>query len=535
MVGKMKKTTKLKNLIKSKKLEFMMEAHNGLSARIIEDAGFKGIWASSLAISAALGVRDNNEASWTQILEVAEFMSDSTISPILLDADTGYGNFNNVRRLVKKLEQRGIAGFCIEDKLFPKTNSFISGETQPLADIDEFCGKIKAAKDAQCDDDFMVVARIESFIAGWGLDEALRRADAYCQAGADAILVHSKRSDSADIDFFMKSWGGRLPVIIVPTKYFSVPTEHFEDLGVSTIIWANHSIRASIKAMQSTAAQIFQDQHLRNIEDEIVPVGEIFRLQNAVELEEAEKKYLPAAGKHARAIILAASRGDEFGELTENIPKTLLNVNGKTILENQIKEFNHVGIKKVFVVRGFKKEKINLINLMTIDNDDYASTSDLYSLYLSRGHIAGDAVISYGDIIFKSYILNDLLNDPNDITIIVDADCELDGGNRDFVEASRRYSKNYFSKNIQLKKVFNRARDQKIDGEFIGLWKVNVKGAEIVKNFLEGMSHDAGFQTMTIGDMFNRIIEKHPITVKYIKGGWLDMDTIIDLQKLNRM
>ena len=97
----MKKTTQLKNLINSKKLEFIMEAHNGMSAKIVEEAGFKGIWASGLTISAALGVRDNNEASWTQVLEVLEFMSDNTSIPILLDGDTGYGNFNNMRRLVR--------------------------------------------------------------------------------------------------------------------------------------------------------------------------------------------------------------------------------------------------------------------------------------------------------------------------------------------------------------------------------------------------------------------------------------------------
>src|SRR5690606_16235553 len=104
-------------MLASPELEFLMEAHNGLSARIVEETGFKGIWASGLSISASLGVRDNNEASWTQVLEVVEFMSDATSVPILLDGDTGFGNFNNLRRLVKKLEQRGVAAVCIEDKL----------------------------------------------------------------------------------------------------------------------------------------------------------------------------------------------------------------------------------------------------------------------------------------------------------------------------------------------------------------------------------------------------------------------------------
>jgi phosphoenolpyruvate phosphomutase len=166
---------------------------NGLSSKIVAEAGFKGIWASGLSISAALGVRDNNEASWTQIVEAVEYMQDAVDIPILLDGDTGFGNYNNARRLIKKLESRGIAGVCLEDKLYPKANSFIDGEMQPLADIHEFCGKIMACKDTQKDEDFNVVARLESFITGHGLDEAFTRAEAYHKAGADAILCHSKR------------------------------------------------------------------------------------------------------------------------------------------------------------------------------------------------------------------------------------------------------------------------------------------------------------------------------------------------------
>lgn len=272
-----------------------MEAHNGLSAKIVEETGFKGIWASGLSISAAMGVRDSNEASWTQVLDVLEFMSDATSIPILLDGDTGYGNFNNARRLVKKLEQRHIAGVCIEDKLFPKTNSFINGHTQPLADIDEFCGKIKAMKDAQTDEDFLVIARVEAFITGWGLKEALRRAEAYAQAGANAILIHSKKSDLTEIELFMKEWNRRVPIVIVPTKYYTVPTKRFDDLGVSVVIWANHNLRASLDAMQNISRQIFQDQSLIHAESRVATVEEIFRLQDADELQAAERQYLPSA------------------------------------------------------------------------------------------------------------------------------------------------------------------------------------------------------------------------------------------------
>lgn len=289
----MRKTTQLKNMLRSPQLEFILEAHNGMSAKIVQEAGFKGIWGSGLTISAALGVRDSNEASWTQVLDVLEFMNDAVDIPILLDGDTGYGNFNNFRRLIKKLEQRGIAGVCIEDKIFPKTNSFINSTGQPLADIAEFVGKIKAGKDTQSDPDFSIVARIESFIAGWGLEETLKRADAYYEAGADALLIHSRLSVPDEILSFMKEWKDRCPVVIVPTMYYSTPTEVYEAAGISLVIWANHMMRTSVASMKKTAEIIYSNRSIGPIEKEVVSVKELFRLQNAKELEEAENKYLP--------------------------------------------------------------------------------------------------------------------------------------------------------------------------------------------------------------------------------------------------
>lgn len=530
----MKKTSQLKSLITSPGLAYLMEAHNGLSAKIVEEAGFAGIWGSGLSISASLGVRDNNEASWTQVLDVLEFMGDAVTIPILLDGDTGYGNFNNMRRLVRKLEQRDIAGVCIEDKLFPKTNSFIGGENQPLADMDEFCGKIKAAKDTQSDDDFMVVARLEAFIAGWGLDEALRRAEAYHNAGADAILCHSKKTDSTDIDAFMKEWANRGPVIIVPTKYYSVPTAHFQNLGVSTIIWANHNIRSAVKAMQDTTRRIFEDKSLINVESKISSVGELFRLQGADELKEAEKKYLPTSGKKVNNIILAASQGS-LGELTRDVPKTLLEVNGKSLLATQIDEFNRVGIKDITVVRGFAKGKINLNNIRTIDNDHYAETKELYSLYLAKDEIRDNTVVSYGDIIFKRYVLNELLNDNNNITIVVDADCDKEGKDKDFVFATEKYNRENYLGLAGFREMASEMAPENIFGEFIGLWKVNKKGAETVKATLEKLAGRPNFKKMTCTDLFNEVAKEETIAVRYISGAWLDVDTLVDFQKAGKL
>src|SRR6202795_1571549 len=247
------RTSKLRAMLHSPELEFLMEAHNGFSARIVKKAGSKGIWASGLSISAQFGGRDNNGASRTQVVDMLEVMVDGSDLPILLDGDTGYGNFNNMRRLVRKLEQRGIAGVCIEDKQFPKTNSFLNGERQPLANIDEFVGKIAAGKDTQTDPNFCVVARVEALIAGWGMDEALRRAEAYRLAGADAILIHSKLSNPDEILTCTREWARRAPLVIVPTRYYSTPTDVFRQAGISTVIWANHLVRAAASAMQSVA------------------------------------------------------------------------------------------------------------------------------------------------------------------------------------------------------------------------------------------------------------------------------------------
>ncbi|WP_274309195.1 phosphoenolpyruvate mutase [Solibacillus daqui] len=528
----MKKTTKLKQMLHSNELGFLMEAHNGLSAKIVENTGFKGIWASGLSISAALGVRDNNEASWTQVLEVIEFMSDATNIPILLDGDTGYGNFNNMRRLVRKLEQRGIAGVCIEDKLFPKTNSFINGEAQPLADIDEFCGKIKAAKDAATDPDFIVVARVEAFIAGWGLEEAVKRAEAYRQAGADAILMHSKRADATEIKAFMEVWDNRHPVIIVPTKYYSTPTEQFSEWGVSTVIWANHNVRAAIKAMEQVTQKIFTDQSLINVEGNIASVSHIFELQGAEELKEAEKKYLPAYGQQISAVILAASQGEDFDTLTTQLPKTLLSVNNKSIFDSQVELFNEAGVKDIIAVRGFGKEHFKQSNITFIDNDCFNESKELYSLNLALNNVKDSMIVSYGDILFKPFILNELLTSESAITIIVDSDVDYTKtGYKDYILATEKYDRRKFNQKAFLKNMSNGINSENVDGEFIGLCKFTATGLTYLKNAIRILSEIKPLEEIRFSEVLTYLAKEHAVSIKYIRGSWIDVDNVIELQK----
>lgn len=510
-----------------------MEAHNGLSAKVAEEAGFKGIWASGLSISAALGVRDNNEASWTQVLEVIEFMSDATKIPILLDGDTGYGNFNSMRRLVKKLEQRDIAGVCIEDKLFPKTNSFIKGNEQPLADIAEFCGKISAGKDAQTDPDFVIVARVEAFIAGWGLDEALKRAEAYHRAGADAILIHSALRKPDEILAFKKEWGDRAPVVIVPTKYYATPTSVFRDYQFSIVIWANHLMRAALSAMQQTAATIYRDQNLLNVEERVASVSEVFRIQGADELEEAEKRYLPATAAPS-AIILAASRGEELGELTKDMPKAMVTIGDKPLVQHIVDSYRAIGVKDITIVRGYKKEAFNLLNVDYADNDNYLTTQELSSLAAAIAKLNGEVFISYGDVLFKKYVAQELLDSKADIVVVVDYDWQTSRNSAryaDYVSCSEPQSTKSFYHEVTLTGIDGQMPEAQRHGEWAGIIKLSEKGTQVVRDLIGKLQKDPQFAKLRMSDLLRILVEqKIPVRVVYTsRAGWLDIDSLEDV------
>lgn len=535
----MKKTTQLRKLIEKEDLGFLLEAHDGISSKIVEETGFDGIWASGLSISAAYGVRDNNEISWTQVIEKIEHMSDIVNIPILLDGDTGYGNFNNMRRLVKKLEQRDIAGVCIEDKLFPKTNSFLRSNRQPLASIDEFCGKIKAGKDIQLDDDFVIVARVEAFIAGWGLKEALKRAEAYRNAGANAVLMHSKLNNSSEINQFMHEWDDRLPVIIVPTTYYSTPTESFRKHKISVVIWANHMIRSAITNMQETAKQIYNDQCLHSVEDTIIPVKEIFRLQNDQELVDAEKRYL--SNNHAEtkvnAVILAATRGEQLGELTKDIPKTMLKAGKKTILSRIIEQLREHKITDITVVAGYKKDSVKQEDVKIVDNEDYETSGQLSSLLKTIDSLKDTTLLIFGDIIFRKYVLGLVLDDEEDVVIIVDSKINTQSNHKsDFVYSTVKDNQSIFSDNSYVKSVTFGEPDEKYDGEWIGIIKLSEKATEFAVAFLKSQQNEAGFEKLNVSDLINRYVDSgFMVKIQYISGNWIDVNRISDFTLANEL
>lgn len=522
----------LRREITSPTLSFLMEAHDGLSAKIVEEAGFRGVWASGLTTSAALGLRDSNEASWTQVLDVLEYMADATTLPILVDGDTGHGNFNNVRRFVRKLCERGIAGVCIEDKLFPKTNSFI-GEAQPLADIDEFCGRIKAGKDSQTDDDFVLVARVEALISGHSMEEALHRAERYHAAGADAILIHPKKAKADEIFTFAERWGNRCPLVIVPTMYYATPTDLFRQAGISTIIWANHLLRASITAMRETAARIHEDESLMRVEGSVASVKDIFRLAGNAELEEAEKRYLPSRAA-AGAVVLAAS-GGELGGLTADQPKCMVDVRGQSLLQRLVGTLRESGVRDVSVVRGYRKEAVVMSGVQMIDNDRYAETGETWSLAQAREALQGETVIAYGDVLFRRYILDSLLSSSADIVVAVDAlDKTQDGtrpNKRDGVVADKRFSGDYLDDAPAhlVSMTHGGSASEESCGEWIGLARFSARGAQWLREELDAMAAEGLLEGGDMPLLLTHLAAKHPVRVKYFTGHWLDVDTLTDL------
>jgi phosphoenolpyruvate phosphomutase len=535
-MGSPTRSARLRQMLQSNDLEFLMEAHNGLSARIVKEAGFKGIWASGLSISAQFGVRDNNEASWTQVVDMVEFMVDASDLPILLDGDTGYGNFNNMRRLVRKLEQRGIAGVCIEDKQFPKTNSFLNGERQPLAEIDEFAGKIAAGKDTQLDPKFCIVARVEALIAGWGMDEALKRAEAYRMAGADAILIHSKLSKPDEILAFAREWARRSPLVIVPTKYYSTPTDVFRKAGISTVIWANHSIRSAAAAIQSVTKEIFESETLVNVEDRIAPVDEIFRLQDANEYSAAERLYLSAAQTARSAVVLAAGRGRGLEALTAERPKVMLPIAGKPLLRWLIDSFKRVHIDDITVVGGYRAEAIDTAGIRLALNERHAETGELVSLACAIDGLDHDALIAYGDLLFRSYVLRDLVESDADFAVVVDSS-PSDARNqtvRDFAYCSEDDDRGLFGTKILLRRMSSGTSSLTVppQGRWIGLLKASRRGLPRLKKVMAALQATDAFDSLDVPHLLNALIaDGADIEVLYIHGHWRGVNDLEDFRR----
>ena len=286
-------TVRAKLLARTGMPAIAMAAHNPLSAKLVSQTnGFDAIWASGFELSASYAVPDASILSPDIHLEMTRAMAEAQNLPIIADLDTGYGNAINVAYTVPRYEAAGVSAVVLEDKTFPKDSSLRPGGRQLLVSTEEFQGKIAAAK-ASCS--MLVIARTEALIAGLGQEEAVRRGLAYVEAGADAILIHSKQKTPDEILSFCRAWPGTVPLVIVPTSY---PQLSFDEIArltdnkVGLVICGNHAIRAAVSAMQRTFAQIIKENGVAGVESEIAPVSDVFELQGDAAMRELERKFL---------------------------------------------------------------------------------------------------------------------------------------------------------------------------------------------------------------------------------------------------
>jgi phosphonopyruvate hydrolase len=268
-----------------------MAAHNPLAAKLAGEAGFDAIWGSGFELSASYAVPDANILSMGTHLEMMRAIGEVTDTPLVADIDTGFGNAVNVAYVVARYASAGVAAIVMEDKTFPKDSSLRPGGRQQLVPLEEFQGKIEAARAAA--GGALVVARTEALIAGLGETEALRRGEAYAEAGADAVLIHSKQKTPGEIVSFCEAWPGRAPLVLVPTSYPQLSFSDIARLGkVGLIICGNHAVRAAVAAMRSVFARIIRDGGLAGVEANIASVSDVFALQGDARLRELEKAYL---------------------------------------------------------------------------------------------------------------------------------------------------------------------------------------------------------------------------------------------------
>ncbi len=552
----MTKAGKLRRLLERTQATLLVGAHNGLTAKLAEEAGFDALWAGGFEICAARGMPDASVLSMAEHLAVTSEINDASSLPVVADCDNGFGNAINVMRLVHDYEKAGIAGISIEDNVFPKRCSFYPTVRRELETIDEFAGKIRAAKQTQKDPAFVVIARTEAFIAGWGLEEALKRGRAYADAGADLILVHSKATTLEEIKAFAERWDRPVPLAAVPTIYKGTAAKELFGLGYHLVIFANQGIRAAVKAVRETLAELRRTEVPAAVDDRIVPLEEIYKLVGVAELQSNEEEFLPASGAKTGAVIIAAGIGfeRELMPLIKERPKAMWEVRGKTILERQLELLRAQGINEIVVVRGYKKEAINLPGLRYFDNDRFEQTHNLASLFCAEPALEGRVLVLYGDILFDAAILDRLLHTEADIAVVVDHAWQ-ENVQRGVVHPVSRPElvvtqhsplfKNRFIPAREGNRVVRLGRTlapQEAHAEYIGMALFSARGVKILRDTYHRLAksvnqhpfHEATrFEQATLCDLLQELLDQGlPITAVDIYKGWMEVDTYEDYVKV---
>ncbi|RZD30726.1 phosphoenolpyruvate mutase [Candidatus Parvarchaeota archaeon] len=423
---------KLKRILEKKGFLKAIEVHNGLSGLIvnelkIEEASnfleFDALWESSLTDSASKGLPDVELVSIDSRLFTTEQIARVTDKPIIFDGDTG-GDISQFEYLIPRLENMGVSAIIIEDKVFPKRNSLDGESNQILEDPKKFAEKIKAGKDIQKSRDFMIIARLESLIAGKDVDDAIKRAEIYLNAGADGIMIHSKDKTPEKIIDFAKKYrklpiniGFGKPLVSVPTTYNRIYDDELKELGFNIVIHANHNLRASYKAMEEVCKDILLNNRSSEADKLCVPVKDIFEKVGYTVLTKKDK----LREKPIPIIMPAAGRDDLSLKLNiGKIPKILIDIKGKSLLERQIKRLTEIGLKDINIIIGDKSEMFNLPGANYIKNENWETTFVMHSLMLAKDKMKEGFIYMNPDMVLEKKLITDLINSEGDIVMVVD-------------------------------------------------------------------------------------------------------------------
>ena len=553
----------LKSLLNQKKIVRGIEVHNALSALIANDLNvevkdgvnkkineFDFFWESSLTDSASKGLPDIEMISFDSRLKTISEIFEVTNKPMIIDGDTG-GDIHHFEYLIPRLEKLGVSAIIIEDKVFPKRNSLEGGVSQDQEDPEKFSTKIRAGKNIQSSEDFMIIARIESLIAGKTVEDALKRAKHYLQAGVDGIMIHSKSEDPSKILEFAKKYQNlcdelnlKKPLISVPTTYNSIYESELANNGINIVIYANHMLRSAYKAMEGVGKIILKNERSLEADPHISSIKQIFEKVGFLDIKEKDKLLSTTPS----IIIPAAGENSELKYLLRDLPKTLVNIGTKTLLEHQISLFKKFGLNDINIIIGYQKEKFNRISERGINyfhNLEYNSTGILHSLMKAKEKMHKGFIYLSSDILLDGRLIEELIQRKEDIVLVIDnsylyhkheIDKKLDAV---ITKSGRSFSyQKLRSSDDEVISIGKEIPKEKMTHEYINIAKFSKQGAktlikvyEELKEKHQGRFHESeSFEKATDVDMLQELIERGiKIAVHETNCGWLEVHNEKDL------
>jgi len=548
---------KLKALLDKGHTVRVLEAHNGLSGIIAnniqvngESEGksfireFDAIWESSLTDSASKGHPDIEVVTFDSRLHTINEILAVTHKPMIVDGDTG-GDVNAFEYTVTKLERAGVSAVIIEDKVFPKRNSLEAGAQQNLEDPEIFAQKIRRGKSVQKSDEFMIIARLESLIAGKPMEDAVSRAKIYLQAGADGIMIHSKSKSADEILEFARIYKDickqlnlNKTLVCVPTTYNQTTEGELSAAGFRIIIHANHLLRSAYKAMMETAKTILRDQRSLEADPLCSTVREIFKTVGFLDVKEKDQENEQST--NVPVIIPAAGEDPILQKTLNGKPKAMLEISGKTLLDHQIQTLNNGNLVDITVVAGYGRDQMQAEGIRILANPNFKNGSMLNSLFVGKEKMSNGFIMLYSDILMEDNIIKELMDRKEDIILVADNSTQYHEPQEDKIvdfiigkhqhKPARREIR-FASENV-VAKIGNKINPQTASHEFIGLARFSKTGAEqlietyddVVKNYKGQFQESEDISRFIFTDLIQEMIDRgFVVHFMEIHKGWLEI------------